>query len=307
MCEDALAYLREVGEVHTLPQDAALLREHIGDAEVLLVNLTVEINRDVLELAQRLRIIATVSTGLDHIDLEYARKRGIAVISLEENSPVLNDCTATAELAWALLLAVLRKLPWAFDSAQQGQWARDKFRGRQLSRKTLGILGYGQLGRMVAEYGRAFRMRVLACEHHTIDSDFVKQVDLETLLSESDVLSIHIRQQGNENLLDAEKLGMMKPGAILINTSRGAIVDEAALLRLLESGHLGGAGLDVLEGEWRSDMENHPLIQYAREHRNLVITPHMGGATVESQRYATEYTVEKLRKHIVRSLHQTEI
>jgi D-3-phosphoglycerate dehydrogenase len=299
MCDDALAPLREIGRVLALPQDAAVLRENIADAEALLLNLNVDVNREILQIGKRLHTIATVSTGLDHIDLEYSRERNIKIISLEQDEPVLNHCTATAELAWALLLAVVRKLPWAFAAAQQGHWARDKFRGQQLSGKTLGVLGYGRLGKMMAEYGHGFRMKVLACDHRPLESDYVEQVDLETLLRESDVLSIHIRQQGNEGLLDEAKFRRMKSGAILINTSRGAIVDEDALLHNLRSGHLAGAGLDVLCGEWRGDMENHPLIAYSREHQNLVISPHMGGASVESQRYATEAIVQKLKDHLV--------
>ncbi len=257
-------------------------------------------NRDVLECARRLRVIATSSTGLDHIDLEAAKERRIEIISLRGETEFLDSVTATAELAWGLLLATVRRLPWAFESAKQGQWARDQYRGHQLSGKTLGVLGYGRLGRIVAEYGKAFRMRVLACDVRPVDvASEVLQVDLDALLRESDVLSIHIHlTDENRGLLDAAAFDTMKQGAVLINTSRGAIIDEEALLASLHSGRLAGAGLDVIEGEWRTDLADHPLIRYANEHENLVISPHVGGVTYESQRAAIEHVVAKLTRFI---------
>jgi D-3-phosphoglycerate dehydrogenase len=256
--------------------------------------------RQVLERASRLRVIATSSTGLDHIDLSAAKERNVTVLSLKEDTEFLDKITATAELAWALLLATVRRLPWAFDTAKQGIWARDRWRGRQISGKTLGVLGYGRLGRMIAEYGKAFRMRVIACDVRQVKpAEDVEMVDFDTLLRESDVLSIHIHlTEENRGLIDAEAFAKMKKGAYLVNTSRGAIVDEEALLQALLSGHLGGAALDVIEGEWRRDLNEHRLIRYASERDNLVITPHIGGITHESQKMAYERTARKLADYL---------
>ena len=150
----------------------------------------------------------------------------------------------------------------AFDAAKAGHWARDEFRGHQLSGKTLGILGYGRLGRMAAEYGKAFRMRVLACDVRKVEpAEGVEIVDFERLLRESDVLSIHIHlTEENRGLINTGAFAMLKPGAVLINTSRGAIVDEQAFLEALLSGRLAGAGVDVIEGEWNENLADHPLI-----------------------------------------------
>jgi D-3-phosphoglycerate dehydrogenase len=192
---------------------------------------------------------------------------------------------------------VVRRLPWGFAAAQRGEWARDRFRGHQLRGMTLGILGYGRLGRILADYGQAFRMRVIACEQRpdVVMAPGVERVDFATLLRESDVLSIHIHlTPENTGLLNAAALARMKRGAYLINTSRGGIVDEPALLAALQSGHLGGAGLDVVDGEWRADLAEHPLIAYSRQHENLVISPHVGGITVESQGMAMTHTCTKL-------------
>jgi len=155
--------------------------------------MTLRTDREVLDQATRLRAIATPSTGLDHIDVAYAARKGIRVISLRDETELLDSITATAELAWGLLLAVVRHIPWAFDAAKRGHWARDEFRGHQMSGKTLGVLGYGRLGRMVAEYGKAFRMRVLACDvREMAPEDGVEMVSFETLLRESDILTIHV-------------------------------------------------------------------------------------------------------------------
>lgn len=144
-------------------------------------------------------------------------------------------------------------------------------------------------------------MTVIACDVKPVDvPEWVEQVDFDRLLVESDVLSVHVHLTAeNRRLLSREALARMKPGAYLVNTSRGGILDEAALIAALESGHLGGAGLDVIDGEWDSDLANHPLIQYANRHDNLVISPHTGGVTYESQRMALEFMVEKLRRYIL--------
>jgi D-3-phosphoglycerate dehydrogenase len=237
---------------------------------------------------------------LDHLDLEAMCRRQIALISLKGDTEFLDQVTATAEMAWCLLLAVVRRLPWACEAARRGSWARDQFRGHQLSGKTLGILGYGRLGRMVAEYGKAFRMQVLACDVRPVDlAPDVQQVDFDRLLAESNVLSIHIHlTPENRGLLNAAAFARMKPGAVLINTSRGAIVDESALLTALQCGHLLGAGLDVIDGEWREDLNSHALVQHANTHDNLVLAPHIGGITYESQRLAYTHTAEKLAAYL---------
>src|SRR6185437_10574491 len=226
-----------------------ILRERIGEFDAYFAALAVRADRAVLENADRLRVIATPTTGWDHLDVDAMQERGIHLISVREDREFLDNVTCTAEMAWCLLLALVRRLPWAFAAASKGEWARDHFRGRQLSGKTLGILGYGRLGRMVAEYGKAFRMRVLACDVRDVKlAPGVESVNFEKLLAESDVLSLHIHlTDENRNLIDAATLARMKPGAVLINTSRGAIIDEAALLESLSSGRLAGAGLDVIE------------------------------------------------------------
>jgi len=302
VCAADLGHLPEVrqilehaGRVHYIPADPEALARAVRDADAYYASMHVQLTGAMIEQAAKLRAIATPSTGLDHIDLDAARAHGIAVLSLKDDRTLLDRITATAELTWALILACARRFPEAFDMVRRGVWARDLVRGHQIAYKTLGILGCGRLGAMVAEYGRAFRMRVLGCDKRTVDLPGVEQVSFEQLLRESDILTIHIHlTEENRRLIDRKALASMKPGSILVNTSRGAILDEEALLDALENGPLMAAGLDVIEGEWREDIADHPLIRYAATHPNLVITPHVGGVTHEAQEMAYTAAAEKL-------------
>lgn len=295
-CPDAFDSLSAEVEVVSMPPSRDALLRHLAAFDLYCASLQLRAGRDVLDQAPQLRAIVTVSTGLDHIDVDYAESRGIRVLSLRGDAVFLDTVTSTAELAWALLLAAVRRLPSACASALRGDWDRERFRGLQLSAKTLGVLGYGRLGRMVAEYGKAFRMRVLACDREPVQpADGVEMVCFETLLEQADVLSVHIHlTRENHRLLDARAFSRMKPGAVLVNTSRGAIVDESALLKVLASGRLAAAGIDVVDGELDGSLDQHPLIRYARDHDNLVISPHVGGVTLEAQRDAIRHMVGKL-------------
>ena len=295
-CPEVLEALKPYAQVVTLKPTRKALLENINRFDAYIASLYVQLDKEILDKATRLKVIVTPSTGTDHIDIEEAGRKNIAILSLKNDTEFLDSVTATAELAWALLLSTVRRLPWAFEAAKAGWWARDRFRGHQLSGKTLGILGYGRLGRIVGQYGNAFRMKVIACDIRKVNPEsYVKLVDFDTLLGQSDVLSVHIHlTDENRNLINEKTLAKMKKGAILINTSRGAIIDEQALLKALSSGHLAGAGLDVIDGEWNNNLKTHPLIQYANENENLIISPHIGGVTYESQKMTLEFIIRKL-------------
>lgn len=298
---DVLDPLKDVGEVVTAPPDEGILRERLKEFDVYFATLEVRLTADLIDSAPQLKVIATPSTGWDHIDLAHARARGIAFLSLKEHADFLDRVTSTAEMGWALLLAVVRRLPWSFDAARRGQWGRNRYRGHQLSGKTLGILGYGRLGRIMARQGLGFAMRVIACDvKDVVPEPGVALVSFQTLLRESDVISVDVHlTEENVGLLGANEFAMMKEGAFLVNTSRGRVADEAALLTALKSGHLGGAGLDVIDGEWNPDLAQHPLIAYARAHENLVISPHTGGVTYEAQRMTMAFMVDRLKQHLL--------
>ena len=296
---EVLEPLKEVGEVTIGPEDQKKLVEMIPEYDVYMTSLRTMVDKEVLDRADKLKVVLTPSTGLDHIDMKEAERKGVTVLGLKGEYDFLKSVTATAEMAVCLMLAVVRQLPAAFDAAKQGFWARDVFRGHQIAYKTLGILGYGRLGGMMAEYGNAFRMNVIACDIKDFEVEGVKKVDFDTLLKESDVLSIHIHlTDETKGYFGKKELAKMKPGSVIVNTSRGAIVDEEALVEALKNGPLGGAGLDVIHGEWQPNLYKHPLIEYARTHDNLVISPHLGGGTFESQKMAYSFVVDKLIKHL---------
>jgi len=289
--------LQDIADVVCEEADQQRLIDTIGEYDAYVASLRVLVNKDVLDRAERLKVIATPSTGTDHLDLELCAEKGIDVLTNKTEFGLLKEITCTAELAFGLLLGVIRHIPWAFDAAKQGFWARDVFRGHQLNGKTYGILGVGRLGTMSAQYAHAFRMRVIGCDTRQIELPYVDQVDFDTLLRESDIITIHVHlTDETRGMIGREEFARMKPGVLLINTSRGAIIDEEALVEALDSGKVRGAGLDVIHGEWDKDLYHHPLIRYARTHDNLLIVPHVGGVTFESQSTTLKFTYEKLAR-----------
>jgi D-3-phosphoglycerate dehydrogenase len=206
---------------------------------------------------------------------------------------------ATAEFTVLMILAALRSLPGAVDHVQTGSWNRDLFQGRELFGKTVGIVGYGRLGRIVGRYLAAFDMRVLV--HDPILQK--ASIPLRELLAASDIVTLHANWTlENDRFFDAACFNLMKPGSYFVNTARGELIDEKALLESLKSGKLAGAALDVLANEPASDMRSHPLVEYARSHSNLIITPHIGGCTKESMEKTEIFLAKKvcafLRAHV---------
>jgi len=297
-----LELLRRHFELITLPDPAHDTDEVLGRVEALLAPLGYYCGRQKLERAPRLKVIGSNTTGVPHIDLEAAAARGIQVVSLKDYPEFLKTITPTAELTWGLIIALTRNLLPATRAVQEGRWDRRPFGGRaMLSRLSLGVAGCGRLGSMVAAYGLAFGMKVRYCSPREVrePAGLERVPSLEELLRLSDVITIHIpHQPSTEKLFRRELLSRCKPGAYLINTSRGELVDEAALLECLEEGRLAGAALDVLDGEFVPGFEErvkeHPLWQYAASHDNLILTPHIGGSTVDAWRETEAFTIRKV-------------
>ena len=297
--KDALKELELISDVSYYPAIKDVLLENIHHYDAYYASAHVQTSREVLEIARNLRVIATPSTGTDHIDIKYAKEKNIDVIQLTKEIDLLNEFTATAEHAWGLLLACIRKLPAAFDCAKNGYWARQRFTGFQLYKKTLGIIGLGRLGTMMASFGNGFNMNVIGYDIVKKNINGVNQVSLDELLKSSDVISLHIHfTDDNRGFISNELFKKMKRSVVLINTSRGGIIDEDALLENLYSGHVSAAGLDVINGEWDKNLYDHPLIEYSRKYDNLVISPHIAGATVESIVGARVFLAKKLADYI---------
>ena len=300
LAPDALAPLEAVADVDHLAIDRKATLERIGDYDAYYGHTNIQVNREFLDRAKRLKVVACPATGTDHIDVDLLKERGIELLTLTREYELLDTFTATAECGWALLLACIRRLPSALDAARQGDWwSNERFVGRQLSDKTLGVVGVGRLGRMTVEYGKAFRMRVLGADPKLFQISGVERVPFDTLIRESDVICLHVHLRPNtRHLLSRDVFGKMKDGVVIVNTSRGGLIDEEALLEGLHSGKVSAAGLDLIDGEWMEDVLKHPLIQYARTHDNLMISPHIGGCTFESTTGARIFMAKKLADYL---------
>ncbi|MBV6473306.1 MAG: Hydroxypyruvate reductase [Saprospiraceae bacterium] len=298
-CDEAIQLLEAHADVVARPPGDLSLREAFGNCDAMIFRLGFSVRREDLSANQRCRYIATPVTGTDHIDEIACREMGIAVISLRGEREFLSKIPATAEHTFALMLALVRKIVPAIRHVREGRFDRDLFRGTELSGKTLGIIGYGRLGSMVAAYARAFGMRVLANDIDEEREDLSAGLvfcELDTLLPQCDVVSLHIDyNKANHHFADASFFARMKHGAFLINTARGALVDGPALVEALDSGHLGGAALDVVEGEPDVCIDA-PLLQYHQRSDLLIITPHIGGNTVESFERTEVFIATKLIK-----------
>ncbi len=292
---EAKAVIEALGSVDYRKLTQEELIACVGMYDIIMVQLGLNIYKDVLDRAPNLKVIATSTTGLDHVDVAYAKEKGIAVISLRGEDAFLRTITGTAELAFGILIDLARRSPWAFDSVKSFAWDRDLFRGHNMSGMTLGIVGLGRLGSLMAKYGKAFNMNVIYVDPNVADPEY-KKVSLDEVLRESDAISIHVHlKEDTENMFNAETIARMKPTAYLINTSRGKIVNEEALLLALQNKKITGYGTDVLAGELDfngTTFSGYPLVEYAKMHENVVILPHIGGMTVES-RIATDVFIAK--------------
>jgi D-3-phosphoglycerate dehydrogenase len=280
-----LALLRESGHevVELAGEERPRLPEMIGDFDALVVRSGTKVTAEVLRRGRpRLRIVGRAGIGVDNVDVGAATELGILVI----NAPTANLISA-AEHTFALLLALVRNVPRADASLKSGTWDRKLFVGAELQRKTLGVIGFGRIGQQVARRARAFDMKVLAHDP-VLDADYVRRLEAEPvslaeLLGRSDAVTLHVPlTDETRNFIDAARLAAMKEGAVLVNCARGGVVDEAALVEALDSGHLAGAALDVFAQEPPADygLASHPKV---------VATPHLGAQTREAQvRISTE-------------------
>jgi phosphoglycerate dehydrogenase-like enzyme len=270
----ALDVLREratVAYFDTLPGSVERLIERIQEAEIAVnIRSSSKFTAKVFESCSRLRLVSVWGTGTDNIDLTAAARRGVTVT----NTPGVS-AFSVAEHALALMLAVARRIPAQDAAVRGGEWPRGQ--GVELRGKTLGIVGLGAIGRRFAELGRAIGMRVVAWTMHPDASLGIDLVELEELLRSSDVVSLHVRLSPQTvGMIGAREFGLIRHSAILVNTARGPIVDEAALLEALTSKRIAGAGLDVFTAEPLP--AGHPLTKLP----NVVLTPHSAGITPEA-------------------------
>ena len=232
---------------------------------------------------RRVHTIVCPVTGLDHIDTETCRNLGIRIISLKGEAEFLKEVRATAELTLNLALSLIRKTHLAQHDALEGNWRRDLFKGEELYEKKIAIIGYGRLGKISADLYRAFGAKTVVYDHDRIDDASGHEIatSIEQALDGAFLLSLHISySKENEGFLKAKHFELMSYGAYLVNTSRGSLLNETDLIQALNNGKLAGVATDVLFGE--PEVQKSALWNYARAHKNVLITPHIGGNTKES-------------------------
>ncbi|MDQ2979034.1 MAG: phosphoglycerate dehydrogenase, partial [Acidobacteriota bacterium] len=276
----------EVVDLAGAPRERLLAE--LATADALLVRSATKVDAALFAAAPRLSVVGRAGVGVDNVDVPAATARGILVL----NAPTANVVSAT-EHTFALLFALLRRVPAAAGSMAQGLWDKSKFVGSELAGKTLGIVGLGQVGSRVAARARAFEAKVIAFDPYLSEIRAremgVPLVTLDELLASSDIVTLHATAgEKGKPLLGAAELARMRPGAILVNVARGSLVDRAALLEALKSGRLGGAALDVFDPE--PPAADDPLPKLS----NVVATPHLGASTVEAQERVSLQTVEAL-------------
>lgn len=296
-----LRSLESVGEVRALDPINDEEKDIIEfSPDVLFTRLGFFTGRSLLEKLESLRFVVTCTTGLNHIDVAACHERGIGVLSLQGETEFLGNITSTAEHTWFLLLALFRRAPRAWREVLSGGWSRKGYYCSETTGKTLGIIGYGRLGSMLVPMAKAFRMNVLVhdCDKGKMQRAGELATDLDTLLACSDAICLMINySERNAGFMDARAFQSMKQGSIFVNTSRGELVDEFALLDALRSGKLAGAALDVVDGDsgWQDRWpESHPVCEYAIEHDNLIITPHIGGHAIEAIQRTRSFMIQKL-------------
>ena len=259
-----------------------------SDVEIIFTNPNkskVFLGEKVLKHFSRLIAITTASTGTVHIDQQYCGGRGIEVISIKKETATLETITSTAELAFALTLNAIRNVVPAIESAAQGEWNYEKFVGRQLNQLRVGVIGFGRLGKMYANYARAFGARVFICDPfkptEIREAGFEEEEKFEIFRS-CDVVSIHIHAEGNEKFIGESVLSIANPELVLVNTSRGEVVDELAVIKSVRRSPGFKYFTDVLSHEY-SGIEKNVLYQFSKTTTQIQITPHIGGMTIDAQ------------------------
>jgi len=262
----------------------------VGGYDVLIVRSRTKVDRDVLDRGSSLKVVARPGTGLDNIDVEYAKRKGIEVFNSPESL-----VEAVAEHVTLLMLALSRKLTQADQSTKAGKWEKGGLMGSELKGKVLGIVGLGRIGKRIAAIASVLGMSVLVYDVIVIPQQVVEElhcriVGLDELFSSSDYITLHVPMTAEtRHMVDSNKLSSMKRTAFLVNTSRGGVVDEASLADALEKGVIAGAALDVFEAE--------PPSGTILSAPNVVLTPHIGGQTAEAQVNAITVVGDKLRTY----------
>lgn len=292
--KDAYKMLEDSGKFEITMEylEKEKLLEAIPEIEVLLVRSATKVTKEIIETGKNLKIIARAGTGLDNIDVEAAKEKGIKVL----NTPGANSISV-AELTIGLMIAASRFIPQGTQSLKEGKWEKKRFKGFELYEKRLGIIGYGKIGREVAKRAKAFDMKIYVYDVVKPENleGFVEFVEFEQLIKSSDYITLHVPfSEKTKHMINKNAFDLMKDGAILINAARGGVVDEEALYNALISGKLRAAALDVFEVEPPVDDLRKKLLSL----ENVIATPHIGASTEEAQKRVGIEIAKKIIENI---------
>jgi D-3-phosphoglycerate dehydrogenase / 2-oxoglutarate reductase len=293
--EDALREFRELGQVDVKNLSRQDLLSVAHEYEVFAIRVDTKVNKELLDASTNLKLLVSATTGLDHIDTEELKRKEIGLVSLQGA-----NTTPTAEHVFALLFSLFRKVPSAHNNLLSGNWERHKFIGTNVAGKTLGIVGFGRIGQHVATIAQGLGMDVIAYDPYVPEDVFrnldVQKLTLDLVLKSADVVTSHmLLTPETRGMFNSSRFALMKQNAVLINCSRGGIVVEGDLIQALKNKDISGAALDTYDNEPIG--LSHPYVQFAKENPNLVLTPHIGGSTVESIRDAGLYVSQRAVAH----------
>lgn len=258
-------------------------------ADVIIVRSRTYVDKNYIDKTKNLKLIIRAGVGLDNIDVEYCKQKGIRVENTPEASAI-----AVAELVFAHILSIARNTVFCTNTMKECKWCKKDLMGFELHGKTLGIIGLGRIGGEVAKRAEAFGMNIIACDPFVKTSNY-KLVELSELLKQSDIITFHVPlTERTKNMIDKNEFELMKKGVVIINTSRGGIINEDELIKNLKNGKVSFAGLDVYEEEPPKDS---PLLKLD----NVVLTPHIGAQTIEAKRRIGKLIIEKLKLFIEES------
>lgn len=300
-CDEAKGILKSFAQVDYTPLNSSEIIDKISEYEILIVRIKNSVDKKILKKAKRLVAVATATTGTNHIDEYEMQKKGIEVISLKGETEFLRGIYSTAEHTILLILSLMKNFRLATQFIDNNKWYSPELRGQELHKKKIGIVGFGRLGKMVAKMCKSFGMKISAYDkdESTNFPDYVKKCSLGKLLRTSDILTIHIPlNKRNKGFIDKNKIDMMKDDAIIINTSRGDVIDEDYLVESLIKNKIRGAGLDVIsdEGIAGFDPKDSKIIQFSKKNHNLIITPHIGGASLDAINKTDIFLAKKIKK-----------
>lgn len=281
MKEEVVEQIKELGEVEYKPEN---LIESVKDTEVMVVRSATKITRELIDNAQKLKLIIRAGVGLDNIDLEYCKEKKINV----RNTPGAST-NAVAELTIGLIITLLRGNYRGHEGIKNNKWFKKELLGNEISGKTLGIMGYGRIGSLVAKKANALGMKIVAFDKHPKEDGIAEFTTLEEICEKSDIITLHMGLfPDSKEIINNDSIGMMKDGAYIINTARGPLVEEDALYRALKEGKLAGAALDVYcEEPYKGKLLELP---------NVFFSPHLGANTKEAQKRIGEEVIKLIKE-----------